>query len=75
MLLEEVDLWGFVDTKVVKLIYVVQLDNHTNKMAKLKKIIIDYVKDHLIPDVTKKNMTKYMYDAVGHFVWECECLP
>jgi hypothetical protein len=63
MLLEEVDLWCFVEAKVTTPIDPMQLAKHNKKVAKAKRIILDSVKDHLIPHITEKK-SKDMYDAL-----------
>jgi hypothetical protein len=51
MVLEEVDQWCFVEAKVTTTIDHVQLVEHNKNMAKAKKIILEFVKDHLIPQI------------------------
>jgi hypothetical protein len=63
-LLEEVELWYFVDTEVAPPIDLKDLVEHTKKSIKVKQIILDMVKDHLIPHITKKKMVKEMFDAM-----------
>jgi hypothetical protein len=41
----------------------VALDLHETKKAKAQRIILDGVKDHLIPHLTEKNTAKEMWDA------------
>ena len=53
MLLEEHDLWNFMETKVVEPITLVQLEKYEKKMAKTKQVILDLVKDHLIPHIAR----------------------
>jgi hypothetical protein len=44
------------------------LASHEKKEIKAKRVILDSAKDHLIPHLSKKNMTKEMFDAlVGLF--------
>jgi hypothetical protein len=59
MLLVEVDLWGFIENKVTPPIDLIQLVKH-NKKAKAKRIILDSVKDQLIPHITEKKTVKDM---------------
>jgi hypothetical protein len=58
-------IWSFVSTIVVfpstNLIY---LDLHEVKEAKSQRIILDGVKDHLIPHLVEKKTTKEMWDAL-----------
>jgi hypothetical protein len=64
MLLKEVDLWIFVERNVTIPIDPMQLAEHNKKMAKEKRIILDFLKDHLIPPIAKKKTSKEMYDAL-----------
>jgi hypothetical protein len=54
----------FVESKVAEPTDPVQLANHKKKMAKMKRIIIDFMKDHLIAHIARRKMTKDMYDAI-----------
>lgn len=40
------------------------LAEHNKKVAKAKRIILDFVKDHLIPHIAEKKSAKDMYDAL-----------
>jgi hypothetical protein len=53
-----------VDKVVVPPIYMLVLATHEKKDIKAKWEILDLVKDHLIPHLSKKNMTKYVFDAL-----------
>jgi hypothetical protein len=55
MLLEEVDFWDFVEGKVTMLIDSMQLVNHNKKVAKSKRIILDFVKNHLVHHIVEKS--------------------
>jgi len=57
--LEEVDLWSFVEMKVVASIDVVLLVEQTKKW-----IILDSMKDNFIPYIVENKMAKEMYDAL-----------
>jgi hypothetical protein len=35
------------------------------KEIKIERVILDSVKDHLIPHLSKKKTTKYMFDALA----------
>jgi len=48
ILMEEVDLWEHVEKKIVEPTNATQLATHWKKEAKVKKIILDCVKDHFI---------------------------
>jgi hypothetical protein len=66
--LNEYDLWDLVDKVVVLPIDIVALESHNKKEIKEERVILDSMKDHLIPDMSKNNMAKYMFDAlVGLF--------
>ena len=53
MLLEEVNLWCFVDEKVTFPTHPAQFVEHNNEVDKVKKIILDFVKVHFISHSTK----------------------
>jgi 3-phosphoglycerate kinase len=55
MLLEEADLWDSVEKKVTMSIDVVVLTKHNKKVVKVKQIVLDWMKDHLILDITKEH--------------------
>jgi hypothetical protein len=40
------------------------LESHKKKDIKVERVLLDYVKDHLIPHLTKKKMTKEMFYAL-----------
>ena len=54
MLLEEVNLCFFVDDKVTVPTDPAQFVEHNNEVDKAKKIILDFVKVHFIPNSTEK---------------------
>jgi uncharacterized protein (UPF0147 family) len=62
--LEEVELWSFVEGKATVPTDCVQLAKHNKKVAKAMRIILDFVKDHLIPHNVEKKLTKDMHDAL-----------
>jgi hypothetical protein len=62
--LEEVELWYLVEKDVVLTIDPKDLAKHTRKLVKEKCIILDLVKDHLIPHIAEKKMAKDMSDAL-----------
>jgi hypothetical protein len=64
MLLEEHDSWDFVENIVVEPTKPVLLAEHKKKMDKMKQVILDMVKDHLIPHIYGKTMGKDMFDAL-----------
>jgi hypothetical protein len=63
-LLKEYDLWEIVDKVVPSLIDPQALEAHKKKQIKSQWVILDVVKDHLIPHLSEKKMTKEMFDAL-----------
>jgi hypothetical protein len=64
-ILRENKIWSFVNTiVVVPSTNPIALDLHEVKEAKAQRIILDGVKDHLIPHLAKKKTTKEMWDAL-----------
>jgi hypothetical protein len=64
-ILRENKIWSFVSTIVfVPTIDPIFLDLHEVKEAKYLRIILDGVKDHLIPHLAKNKTTKEMWDAL-----------
>jgi len=39
-------------------------DRYEDAMARAKSIILDGVKDHIVPHISKKNMTQEMWEAL-----------
>lgn len=62
MLLEEVELWVHIENEIAAPINLALLAMY-NKVAKAKRIILDFVKEHLITDIVEK-IGKKMYDAL-----------
>jgi hypothetical protein len=63
-ILRENKIWSFVITiVVVPSTYPIALDLHDVKKAKAQRLILDGVKDHLIPHLAEKKTTKEMWDA------------
>jgi hypothetical protein len=63
--LKENKLWSYVRIVVhVPVHNPISLDLHEVKEAKAQRIILDGVKDHLIPHLAKKKTTKEMWDAL-----------
>jgi hypothetical protein len=56
--LKEYDLWELVDKVVVPLIDPTTLEAHNKKEIKAKRVLLDFVKDHLIPHLSKKKTPK-----------------
>ena len=63
MLLEEVELWERVKTKITIPTNLKLLDEHHKKEAKAKRIILDSVKDYLIIHIVEKT-AKDMHDEL-----------
>ena len=59
-MLEEQGLWEFVEGTPVPLADPAQLAAHIRKDVKARRIIIDGVKDHIIPHLLGKKTTKEM---------------
>ena len=64
LILEDNDIEGFINEEVEKLEEDEAKAKHKKDMIKLKRIIIDSIKDHLIPQVSSKNTPKEMFDAL-----------
>jgi hypothetical protein len=65
IVLKEKHLWDFSSTTVTPPSSDrIDLDLHEVKEAKEKRIILDGVKDHLIPHLTEKKTTKEIWDAL-----------
>jgi hypothetical protein len=63
--LKENKIWNYVSSVVVvPATDLVALDLHKVKKAKAQRIILDGVKDHLIPHLAEKKTTKEMWDAL-----------
>jgi hypothetical protein len=64
LLLEENDLWDLVDQVITPPTDPQQLATHKKKEVKSKRVILDAVKNHLIPHVSEKKTAKEMFDAL-----------
>jgi hypothetical protein len=65
---KEYDIWVSVDKVVTSPTDLTTLESHNKKDFKTQRVILDSVKDHLIPHLSEKKMTKEMFDAlVGLF--------
>jgi hypothetical protein len=62
--LKEYDLWELVDKVVVPPTNPVDLAVHHKKKIKVERVLLDSVKDHLIPHLMEKKMVKEMFDAL-----------
>jgi hypothetical protein len=59
--LKEYDLWKLVDQVVSPPKNLVALEAHKKKEIKLERVLLESVKDHLIPPLTMKTTEKYMF--------------
>jgi hypothetical protein len=64
LLLKEYDLWEIVDKVVPPPTDPQALAAHQKKEIKAQWVILDVVKDHLIPHLSEKKTTKEMFDAL-----------
>jgi hypothetical protein len=65
VILKENKIWNYVNyVVVVPTTNHAALDLHEVKEAKAQRIILDGVKDHLIPHLVEKKTTKEMWDAL-----------
>ena len=65
VVLKENEIWNYVNSVVVApTTDHVALDLHEVKKAKAQRIILDGVKDHLIPYLVEKKIAKEMCDAL-----------
>jgi len=64
MLLEEHYLWDFVEKVILELNDPVLLADHKKKMSKAKWVILDSMRDHLIPHIAGKTMEIFLFDAL-----------
>lgn len=63
-MLEEQNLWNFIEKSVAKPTNSMLLVDYKKKMAKSKHVILDTLKNHLIHHTTKKTTRKNMSDAL-----------
>jgi hypothetical protein len=71
VVLKENKIWNYVSSIVVApTTYLVALDLHEEKEAKYQRIILDGVKDHLIPHFDEKKTTQEMWDALKNLFEE-----
>jgi hypothetical protein len=64
-ILRENKIWSFVSTiVVVPSANPIALDLHEVEEAKAQRLILDGVKNHLIPHLAEKKTTKEMWDAL-----------
>jgi hypothetical protein len=66
--LKEYELWDLVDKLIIPPTNSTTLVVHENKEIKKERVILDSVKDHLIPHLSKNKKKKDMFDVmVGLF--------
>ena len=64
LILEEHDLEGYIKDEVREPKGDEAKAKHKKDLIKAKRIIIDFIKDHLIPQVSSKNTPKEMFNAL-----------
>ena len=64
LILEEHDLEGYIKDEVNEPKGDEENAKHKKDMIKSNRIIVDSIKDHLIPHVSSKNTPKEMFDAL-----------
>ena len=64
LILEENDLVKFIKENVPKLEEDATKQKYKKEMIKAKRKIVDYIKDHLIAQVSSKNTPKDMFDSL-----------
>ena len=65
LLREEYELWEIVEIVVVVPIDLVSLAEFKKKNIKAKRIILDSVKDHIIPHVAGRNFAFQMWESLS----------
>jgi hypothetical protein len=64
LVLNEYDLWELLDKIVTPLIDLTNLEAYNKKEIKVERVLLVSVKDHLIPHLIEKNMSKEMFDSL-----------
>lgn len=54
LVLEENDIWGFVDETLMSPTNATLLVSHKNKDVKVRMIVLDGVKNHVVPHLSKR---------------------
>jgi hypothetical protein len=62
--LKEYDLWELVDKVVTTPTDLAALEAHNNNDFKTERVLLNSMKDHLIPHLSEKKMTKEMFDSL-----------
>ena len=68
ILFKEVDLQVFIETTPTTSTHLKDLAKHNKKETNVNQIIIDLMKDHLIPHIVEKKVGKEMFDALVIFM-------
>jgi hypothetical protein len=61
LLLKEYELWDLVDKLVVPPTNMTSLEDHNKKDIKEERVLLDSVKNHLIPHLFENKMTKEIF--------------
>jgi hypothetical protein len=64
LIVEENDLARFIKENVPEPTNTTAKEKYQKDMVRAKRIIVDSIKDHLIPQVASKNTPKEMFDAL-----------
>jgi hypothetical protein len=64
LILEENDLARFIKKNVPEPADATTKAKYQKYMVRAKRIIVDFIKDHLIPQVSSKNTLKEIFDAL-----------
>jgi hypothetical protein len=64
LVLEENGLWEYVEGSIAAPVDPVQQVAHNKKDVKARRIIVDGVKDHIIPHLSGKKTAKDMWEAL-----------
>ena len=65
LILQENDLDKYIEDEVAELKEDEAKEKHKKDMIRAQRIIVDSIKDHLIPQVSSKKTPKEMYDALS----------
>jgi hypothetical protein len=62
--LKEYDLWELVDKEVTPPTNLTTLYAHNKKEIKSERLVLDSMKDHIIPHLNEKKTTKEMFESL-----------
>ena len=65
-MLKEWKIWSYANTKMTKPTNQDALDEFESHEARSQRVILDGVKDHLIPHLAEKKTAKDMWDTLNH---------